>query len=255
MRRSASGSASRSGRAVPRRYERGSTPTICTRRPRSVDDPSLVGEHGRRAEVGDRARLGERVARSREVVVAEHRERAGHLLEERAQPRLGARAREEVAGDHGELGLPLGGPLDSALDGAFATRREAEMEVREVRDTQALQLGRQARQRHGERPEPHPPRFEVSPRGGCQTKLRKRSESSLHGNRLGDLGVIGICGQSHWWRPRACRSQPAVDLGRQPYSRRSRPAALPAAPWRPIGRSGSPTTAGRSCGSIRARTA
>ena len=126
-------------------------------------------------------------------MVAEHRERAGHLLEERPQPPLGARAREEVAGDERELGLPLGGPLDRPLNGTRAAGREAEMEVREMRNSQARQLGRQPRYRHVERPQPDPPGLEMTPRSRRQAELRERAESCLHGNQPGDLGVMGIC--------------------------------------------------------------
>ncbi len=57
-------------------------------------------------------------------------------------------------------GSPLGDPGDGARRRALAERRHAEVEVGEMRDAQAVELGRQAVDRQLERPQPHPARFE-----------------------------------------------------------------------------------------------
>ena len=69
-----------------------------------------------------------------DVVIPQNDERsieARKLLPE--QP-LAARARDEVTGDRDEIGLPLGDPLDRALDGDLSARGQAEVEVREMCD-------------------------------------------------------------------------------------------------------------------------
>ena len=82
------------------------------------------------------------------------------LGEQREQLLLRARSREQVAGDADEIGLPLRDPVDRALDRAHTARRHAEVEVREMRDAQTVELRRQPRQRQLADAQPHPARLE-----------------------------------------------------------------------------------------------
>src|SRR5919201_3353875 len=93
-----------------------------------LDRPALVGEERRRLELVERRLAGERVAAVAVVVVAEDGVAARQAGDELAQPRLAARAREEVAADADEVGRAGGGPLDRSLDGTRAARGNAEME-------------------------------------------------------------------------------------------------------------------------------
>jgi hypothetical protein len=65
------------------------------------------------------------------------------LGEQREQLTLAPRPRQQVARDADEVGLPFRDPLDATLNSAHAARRHAEVEVGEVRDPQAVELGRQ----------------------------------------------------------------------------------------------------------------
>ena len=75
------------------------------------------------------------------------RRRPGAAARHRAQPRGSARPREQVAGDHDQIRLPLGHPVRRALDRAGPRRRRAEVEVGEMGDPQPGELGRQPRER------------------------------------------------------------------------------------------------------------
>ena len=89
-------------------------------------------------------------------MVPEHRESGAEAVEEAAQLRLAARPGEQVAGDADEVGTPLGHPVDGARDGDGAARRHAEVEVGEVRDPKAVELGREPFDRHVEDARPQP---------------------------------------------------------------------------------------------------
>jgi hypothetical protein len=70
---------------------------------------------------------------------------AAEAGENGAQAALAASAGDEVSGDADEVGFPLDDPVDRAVDRAEPARRDAEVEVREVRDAQPVELGRQPR--------------------------------------------------------------------------------------------------------------
>ena len=153
------------------RAARGGGGTCAGRRRRSgrgVPRSSIVRESSVSSVAGSRSAtaggMREGVAGRGEVVVAEHGEAARQAGEQRPQPCLAGAAREQVAADQRQVGLPLLDPVDRALDRRRAARGHAEVEVREVRDPQALELGRQARQRARQRLELDPARLEVSPR-------------------------------------------------------------------------------------------
>jgi hypothetical protein len=114
--------------------------------PAQLDLDRLVEQQPRRCEVVELGRTRERVAAERPVVVAEDDVRRPKPPEQAPQPGLGARVREQVARDADEVGRALRRPGDRALDGPRAARRDAEVEVREVRDPEAVELRRQARQ-------------------------------------------------------------------------------------------------------------
>ena len=93
-------------------------------------------------------------------MVPEHDIRVRQLGEQRQQLLLGTRPGEQIAGHADEIGLPLRNPIDRTLDGAHTARRNAEMEVRQMRDAKAVELRRQARQRQVQDAQPHPARLE-----------------------------------------------------------------------------------------------
>jgi hypothetical protein len=80
-------------------------------------------------------------------VVPEHDVRMRKLGEQREQLLLGPRAGEQVAGHADEIGPPLRNPVDRALDRTHTTRRNTEMEVREMGDAKPVELRRQACER------------------------------------------------------------------------------------------------------------
>ena len=122
-------------------------------------------------EVVEPARSGEWVACVAEVVVPQHGVRTRpEAQQELAELLLAARVSEQVARQEDELGLTFLHPGHSALDRSRAAGRHTEMEVREMGDAQAVELGRKPRNLHLERPEPHPTGLEPAPaeqpRGG-----------------------------------------------------------------------------------------
>ena len=86
--------------------------------------------------------LRERVAAVGEVMVPEHDEAAAEPAEELAKERNPASARDEVTGDADEIRTSLRDPGDRLLGRFPPARGDSEMEVGEVRDPQAVQLGR-----------------------------------------------------------------------------------------------------------------
>ena len=79
-------------------------------------------------------------------MISEHRERGKRQpVDERSQLRLAARMRQEVAGDRDEIRPALRRPVDRALDCVHPARRDAEVEVGQMRDAEAVELHRQAR--------------------------------------------------------------------------------------------------------------
>ena len=72
--------------------------------------------------------------------------------------------RDQVTRDRGQVGVQLGGPVDGPPHRALAAGGEAEVEVGEMGDPQAVKLRRQPLERALESLEPHPARFEVPPR-------------------------------------------------------------------------------------------
>jgi hypothetical protein len=128
---------------------------------------ALVRQQSGRRQVGDARPLGERVARDGEVVVAEDREgRLRQPCEQRAQTRLARTAREQVAAETDEVGLPLGRPLDGALDRDRSARGQAEMKVGEMDDAQAVELVREPLQPDLDAAEPYPAGLEPAPGDG-----------------------------------------------------------------------------------------
>ncbi len=101
----------------------------------------------RGGELLQRAGAGERIARDCGVVVSADDVRI-ESAEQLVEAGTGAGMRQQVAGDHDELGPPGAHPLDGAVDGDGAARRSAEMEVREVGDAQAVEPVRQVRDGH-----------------------------------------------------------------------------------------------------------
>ena len=86
--------------------------------------------------------------------------------EQSAEPLLARTAREQVAAQADQVGLALGRPLHRALDGDPAPRGKAEMEVGQVHDAEAVELGRQPVELDLERAQPDPPGLEPAPGDG-----------------------------------------------------------------------------------------
>ena len=82
-----------------------------------------------------------------DVMVSQHDEGCAKPVEYSAKQSFTAGPRNEIARHAYELWFPLVHPFHSALDGVRATRRQTEMEVRQVRDANPLELARQSRQR------------------------------------------------------------------------------------------------------------
>ena len=98
-----------------------------------------------------------------DIVIAEDDERPIQTLDQLAERRLAAWARDEVPGDHDEVGAPRRHPADGALDGVPAAGRQSEVEVGQVRDAQPRELGRQPRKWNVEPAKSHPARLEPAP--------------------------------------------------------------------------------------------
>src|SRR5688572_12073558 len=129
----------------------------------------LVAKQVSRREVLQPARGGKWVAGLAEVVVAEHGVRAGaEALKQVTELRLPTRVSEQVARHKDEVGLPLLDPRHGSLDRPRAARGDAEVEVREMRDPQAVELGGQPWKLHVERPEAHPTGLEPPPAEQCR---------------------------------------------------------------------------------------
>ena len=166
IRRLAVGSASSSGRACRAAYVRGSTPTSWTRRPRSSTSTLSSPSSGHALERRDLLhvdRLRERIAAVREVVVAEHDEAGAELGEQALELREPRRPRHEVARDADEVRRPLRDPGDRLLARHAGRATGAEVEVGEVRDAEAVELGRHAVELDLEHPLPQPARLEPAP--------------------------------------------------------------------------------------------
>ena len=76
---------------------------------------------------------------------------------------LAAAPRQQVTGDEHEVGLARGHPIDCSEHSLLAARGEAEVEIREVRDSEAGELGRQPLEGALELFEPHPASLEMAP--------------------------------------------------------------------------------------------
>jgi hypothetical protein len=105
-----------------------------------------------------------RIARDREVVIAENREgRLRQLCDELAEQRLAAGMCQQVAGDDHEVRSTPRCPRHRASNGAHARRGDTEMEVGEVDDPQSVELSRQSGNGKLELTEPRPGRLGESP--------------------------------------------------------------------------------------------
>ncbi len=107
--------------------------------------------------------LRERVAAIREVVVPEHDEARPELAQKPLEERRATTSRDEVAGDADEVGLALRDPGHRVRRGALPPRRDAQMEVGEVRDPQAVERRRDAGELDFEHSLPQPTRLEPAP--------------------------------------------------------------------------------------------
>ena len=122
-------------------------------------------------------------------MVAEHRERRlRQLLDEPPQPRLAVRPSEQVAGQRDQVRPALGGPRDAALHRPHAGRRDAEMEVREVSDPEAVELRRQPRHVDLELAQPRPARLDEAPADRYPQK-RQQAKSSGAAPQWGRAGI------------------------------------------------------------------
>ena len=133
-------------------------PAIETRRPFSETLRRRAVEQLEPAEVLGVPALRERVAAVREVVVAEHGERAvargrDELGGGRGEARSSPAARDEIARDRDEVGLELGGPFDAAAQQDEAGP-VARVDVRDVHDGEAVELARDAAERDVAHPLP-----------------------------------------------------------------------------------------------------
>src|SRR4051812_46198644 len=128
-----------------------------------LDGLGLVDEEAGRPDVRESARPRERIPTELDVVIPEHDERRAQVLQQRPQCGLAARAREQIARHDDQVGLAFASPRDAPLGRTSSARRQAEMKVRQMRDSDAVELCRQPLQGDVERPEPHPARFEPPP--------------------------------------------------------------------------------------------
>ena len=144
-----------------------------------LHEPSLVAQERRRVELAEIGRLRLRIAADRDVVVAEHRER--RLREDAHQPPqhlLAARVREQVAGDRDEIRASLAHPDRGLPRRADPRRRNAEVEVGQVRDAEPVQLRGQARHLDLELAQPRPRRLGETPRETGAGEGAERSQTS-----------------------------------------------------------------------------
>src|SRR3954453_16946597 len=129
-----------------------------------LEQTAFVTEQRGRLELPQVGPAGLRVPAERDVVVAEDRKyRLREDPHEPSEHRLSPRMGEEIAADGDDVRLPLPCPHGRLPGGADARRRHAEVGGWEVRDPQAVQLGRQVRQLELELTEPHPPGFDQAP--------------------------------------------------------------------------------------------
>jgi hypothetical protein len=96
--------------------------------------------------------------------------------------------REKVAGDADEIRLPLGRPVDAALDSAPAARRNAEMEIRQMDDPHAVELGRQPGHLELECAQSHPPGLEPAP-GKTRRCCGAQQGSGAAGRKTNRAGI------------------------------------------------------------------
>ena len=130
-----------------------------------LNRPRFVGKQRRRPELYVRARLRERIARVRQVVVAEDGVARGQAGRAAPAAWLATRPRHQVAADEGQVRLAADRPLDRPLDRLLPARRQSEMEDRTgVRSADpsalpgALAAGRAARAAGPTRPRSGPRR-------------------------------------------------------------------------------------------------
>jgi hypothetical protein len=111
-------------------------------------------------------------------VIPQHGVAGWKPIEQLAQLPLAAGIRDEVAADQRQVWTPMGHPLDRALDRLLASGWQAEMEVREVRDAQSIELPQQAAHRHAELLQAYPARLEVPPRKARGGDRERRLQAS-----------------------------------------------------------------------------
>jgi hypothetical protein len=95
----------------------------------------------------DRSRvdpLRERIPAVGEVVVAEHDEAGAEFVEKTLEERHPGAARHEIAGNANDVRAPFDDPVKGLLDRAPAAGGDAKMEVREVRYSETVELGRKS---------------------------------------------------------------------------------------------------------------
>src|SRR5262245_40724514 len=91
--------------------------------------------------------------------------------------------RQEIAADRDEVGLPLPRPRSRLPGGADPGRRNAEVEVREMHDPEAVELGRQPGELQLEHAPAQPAGFEQAPartrpgEGGERSQTSSRSSA------------------------------------------------------------------------------
>ena len=160
----------------------------------------LVVEQRCARQARHRSAARERVAGAGDVVVAEHRVAGWQTGDQLAQARLTPRVRQQVARDQRQVGLLGDRPRHRLLDGAAATRRHPEVEIREVRDAQAVQLGRQPRQLEAHHPDAQPACFEPAPEERCRSGCQHGDDNDPgHAGML--LGKRHGAGRRRWRRP------------------------------------------------------
>ena len=111
--------------------------------------------------------------------------RLGKPREQRAETRLPGAAREQVAAEADEVGLPLRGPLNGALDRDGAARGEPEVEVGEVNEPQAVELLREPRDGNLDAAEPDPAGLEPAPGDGGGPDGRDGSDQTCNFSSTG----------------------------------------------------------------------
>ena len=178
-------------------HERGSTPASSMRLPAQLDDLGGVEQHRPVLEPAQLDRARERIARDRVVVVAEHDVRVRQLREQREQLVLPARTGEQVAGDRDDVRLALRDPVDGARNRAPPRDGIAEVEVREVRDAQPVELRRQAGQHDLAHAQPHPPRLEPS----IRSDDRRQRDEPREPEQKGQIWSFSMTGSTETtWR-------------------------------------------------------